>query len=1594
MDQHAYLGDPRREFEIHRLLDQIAVPDESISDASSDIMLGRSTYEPESQVFHRGMQSPGRHHEDFFENSINSTIAHTSPLSNMHLNEDSKMDSSLSQNYTRNQESRIMDWSKNHITPAEGIFPQVSAPSMSIEGDIWDSPQETPQHTVILRSHSSLGTHNQSKKSISNLPVLDLPTHEEKPSREVITFSPNNAEANWYFNPMQNSKRSSTNQSLKFPKNSFSTELMQGSALLAHAANHHFPSEISLSQVRDNAPIFDEIHRLKTELANIKVAFRSEQNMHEETKKELYQCSNALQEMENIKLDLEDKNAELDEKVKLIIMKQKSPESLEQLRGKSLELARLQIKELKNALVEKEKKIEDYKHALSQRNNIENNSAREKEIEDLTYEITKLRIVNNSQIKQIKELNEKLEKESKNKDNVNGEFRNILSDQDVRMKKFLQDLDECKQEIGEKTKEIERLNKNLKEIRTSRDNEEKAKNLLNDELEQAKTSLEILQKQVSGTSYERTNAGDYEFQINKVRALYEKKIDENKEELMLTKANSQRYENKIKDLEAQVARLMTGIHNTFDDEAKETIDMLQDELDKISSENKELNIKLLDYKNSERRVNDSISKSMNEKKELENQLSQKEQEFREQVRMLENLNNEYLRNLEILKSESKNYKDLLTQYEEELNKNRFAYTQQQQLNEKLKKQLDDIKQTDSSTKQSIREEFEQDMLRMKNSIQSLNAKSQFEKDELYQRLREKDQEISELKTELEESFKNNEDKLRMDLEFYKNKLEKEKEAEINKIKKIYNSQIATQTSFDYSNMRDEIRAQVESEFMIKFKLTSINEESARKQMILEIKEKLENEHAEKLGKAVKAEKENYERKIEEIKNDYTKKLESIKSDYNKNTAKMEQEFMNKVKSMEQDYEIRVSRSKDFDKTDEFEKKLRLKEEELIFTQRHLKEVEQGLAETQKNLLLKQTSILSSQEELESIISRVKEDTKRNFDREKSDLFQSFDQEKKDLVYQNEKLVSDLKKKIEIIDEFRIKEKKMASEQEEKLEELSKTHLEEIEDYKSAFSKDMKDTEKAFAFKEKKLEREFNDKIKTITQEFEEKLLKEQEKYSEMMSKKDILSKADNQRVKDEVASLIGEKEREIQESFNKKQKVIKANFDKELRDKENEIESLKDSLEAERRKVKEELNEKINNLKQEVQRNKREYERETKKLTQQVENSMETARKELESQHQETLTKEKAEWERKEKNKSKLLQNKCQKDMQDREKVLKSEFEIEKSQALEEQAELLKKKIKQVQDDSRKYYEDLSSASLKEKIHEVELKVRRELQDNYLKTISQLDSQHFQEKEKMREEFRQEMSKRIEEIRSSSLVNQEESYFDMPFSAKKLKQSIEDSQELKLQVQSYKQKLEKLEQERELGQTGEPEVPKKVLETLKKYENELQSLSNEYKNYVLKSREWLESSNRKKEEWNLEKIRLEEKIQDLNERLSDSSAISPEMLSPEETSALVLGIFKRSNQNSLIFQLLQQNREFIEIVTNLIEGDSPRLGRHATLPGNRYEAETSLVSARSYSRPKSVDVELPGRPPHGKKLQSPISISQHYSPEQYIFPYGPYFSSS
>ncbi|OMJ92316.1 hypothetical protein SteCoe_4979 [Stentor coeruleus] len=1723
MDSHAYLGDPQREKEIHHLLDQIAVPDESMSDLSSDIILGHSAYDHESQAFVRASHSPGRHHEDFFENSINSTIAHTSPLSNANPNlEDSKIDSSLSQPYTPQQVSRMMDWPKNHINHAEGLFPQVSAPSMSIEGDMWESsPRNTPQPTMIMKSHSSADkSNNYVKKSIQNLPVLDLPTHEDKPSREGITFSPNNAEAGWFFNFAQSSKRSSANQSLKFPKNSFSTELMQGSALLAHAANHHFPSEISLSQVRDNAPIFDEIHKLKNELTNLKIVFRSEQSMHEETKKELYRCSCALQDTETAKRDVEDKNEELEERIKLMMNKMKNPESFETIRGKNLDLARNEIKQLKNYLLEKDKKIEDLKYALLQKSSIECKNIRDKEIEDLTYEITKLKIVNTSQTKQIKELNERLDKEAKNKDIKTGEMKNIAESNENKLKKLISKFEEAQEEIENKDSEIDNLNKKIKDFKQLLDNANKENAQYAEDINNAKSTIEILQKQLSGTYYEKTTSADYDFQLNKIRSSYEKKLEDAKEEITQHKAKIASQDTKIKNLEVHIAKVVEKYEDSYGAETKETVNVLQEELEKVYFA-KEQCEKLCDL-------------------------------LRKQ--------NDELKNIEIT------YKAKIAEDKEQ--------------EKSLKKIIEDMKTSENTLKIKITEEKDQEITKIKNSMSLSLAKTQYEKDDLLQKLIEKDQEILELKEDLEKSYKVSEEKVKMDMEYFKERLEKEKTEEIKRLKKIYNNHGATQTSFDYSVYRDEIRVQLENEYNNKIKrMQGQIEEKIRQEIGNDMKSKYEHEFEIKIKNIQAKEKEVYDKAIDEVKAEYSMKVEALKKDYTNNVSQIEEEFMNKVKSIENDYSAALRKNKsqaDFSvriesleyslsqKTDENSAlKIKMKEleansskkiEEVNLLQEKVKELKNQLKDNQKTLTNK---LLISQNEVDLLVNKAIETVKKSEELKKSELLTSFEYEKNNWTGQKEKLILELKIKDDQIKEINDKMSSLNKEYEKELEESERKYSEELEDYKFAYFKDLKDKEKTFAIKEKELERKHNEKIQDFIKEYNEKLQKEQEKYTEMINKKDLLSKTDNQRIKEEVAGFLAEKERELTESFNKKQKLLKAQFDNDIKAKELELEGLKDILEDEKRKIKEDYNEKLQNFKHESSKSKRELEREQKKLKDIAENAMESARKELEIIYLENLNKEKAEWERKEKSKIKILQSKYQKDLIDQEQGIKNEFELEKHQALQELADTYKQKIKQIQEEQKKYYEELRVTALEEKAHEIELQVRREMQEKYHRDISQLDAQHFQEKEKLREEFRLELAKRFDDVRNYSYIDNEISYLDLPFSGRKPKSSVGDSLDLRTQLEIYKQKLEQIELEKEheklsnfadlekvrsseyskilqfvqeelngyftkvgaknrntfpelsgiirgffskldleidlqqerikqasnleqirssgefnrkrlsqatlnvefedtyfvrfqerlyislektiddlvklhknlaerlktcfpenflcktlkeeyfmlismanraitLGtdQDSQKNLSTEEREKLKRYENELKTLTAEFKTHMLKSKEWLENNNKAKEEWALEKSQLETKVQSLIkdlEKSKDSSPISPEMLSPEETSNLILGIFKRSSKDSIIIKLLLQNHEFLSVIQYLIEGDSPKSPTPKNYSVIQYETQNSLNSARSYIRPRSVDVEI--QPGFNKvlkttsKFTSPTSQNQNLYQEGFTFPY-------
>ena len=108
-------------------------------------------------------------------------------------------------------------------------------------------------------------------------------------------------------------------------------------------------------QVRDNAAIFNEISSLKKQETMTKIQLRKEQEIHENTKSQLNDLSGLAQKLQVLNSEKEQKIEELEEFIRFL--KVKNPEELDVLRGKALEIARVELKQMKNYLAERDRKI-------------------------------------------------------------------------------------------------------------------------------------------------------------------------------------------------------------------------------------------------------------------------------------------------------------------------------------------------------------------------------------------------------------------------------------------------------------------------------------------------------------------------------------------------------------------------------------------------------------------------------------------------------------------------------------------------------------------------------------------------------------------------------------------------------------------------------------------------------------------------------------------------------------------------------------------------------------------------------------------------------------------------------------------------------------------------------------------------------------------------------------------------------------------------------------------------------------------------------------------------------------------------------------
>ena len=97
-------------------------------------------------------------------------------------------------------------------------------------------------------------------------------------------------------------------------------------------------------------------------------------------------------------------------------------------------------------------------------------------------------------------------------------------------------------------------------------------------------------------------------------------------------------------------------------------------------------------------------------------------------------------------------------------------------------------------------------------------------------------------------------------------------------------------------------------------------------------------------------------------------------------------------------------------------------------------------------------------------------------------------------------------------------------------------------------------------------------------------------------------------------------------------------------------------------------------------------------------------------------------------------------------------------------------------------------------------------------------------------------------------------------------------------------------------------------------EKDFGEVTEEYKNYMLRTRDWIERSHAEKAQWRQERAALEAQL-----RQPSEAPISPEMLSPEDTYALIMNIFKRSSKDDLVVQMMQRDREFISLLREFLD---------------------------------------------------------------------------
>lgn len=1361
------LSEADRNRELHRLLDDIPLPDEASNSDLSSELASNFGHEPQSFVH---QMSPREGEADYFGNSMNSSISKNSDhTKSLHFDDDSQLD--LSRNsqmgaFTPQQVSKMMNWSRNYVTPADGLFPQVSAPSISIDPEdhlFGRSDHATPHESYfnpvshpVSRATSKKETTSISYERNDRSSQRTGSEHSRPPRKDQSTFSPSHVqESNWFYTPgVQPQKRQVMDTSHRsHPRSNASSDFVnQGSSLMSmhHVGCTPLLPEPELALNREQ--IREDMQKLIRELTALKIENRGLRESVEAHGHELDSVKEACRELEYNNQQLVHTKAELEEH--LMLTQAHSRGTLEQFRGRALELARTEMAQLKNSVLDRDKKISELRQALSAKNLGESGGTKSKEIDDLTMELTRLKILNSSLSKQQGELNAHLKKETKHREHLQQELGKAL--EMLQAGKVDTDLvlSQRAAELGEKQKYIERLHSALKESEGTLKLWNEAKNKEKEEIRQLKDAIHVLQCENQDLKHGRTSNTDYEGQMRKLKDSYEQRILTANEQLADAKSRLKALEDRNKALQTELAKLSDSASDKENIMEKEyTIEIMTSERDQLIQELETLRSLVNELKAD---LEEANSKSSLLKKSLE-------AETAETKGLRHALETERKQFQEKLQSQDGRYSEL----------NRTIRTLQDEITatrEECRIQAEAARQATGT-----RMKLEDEVMLYREKLATFGATPRAEQGVM-------------TSFELPMFLSTGSEGLGKSLDRSRSK----DYAGILEAKELENDQLFREKQY-FEGEAKQLKDTIEG---LKQALRECNEEAPKvpcstqtcNELLAiirsELNSELEDPEPEELTQKLKLA---LEDQRDELQQDATRRLKEAETNYQAKREALEEDHRVSLKTLKRDYEddLKASKKEHDRLTAELRMKILEKDAETAKLECSLAELEAEVHDLKANcasleskLSAKQSSITSEAEsrkklaDLEKTNKAKLRELEHLHDMEKLQLTQSM-QKTEDAKVKLEHQLAAMHKEQEALQNqlHRLQEldEQLRLKFEAKLQAAEVKHAQELTSLNDRLTKEYRNKEAELLGKLEAVSKRHETEVQEVQQDYEDQLEAERRRYKELLTVKDP---KEPQSSCEDLSTLVTERETQWTQRMSLAEKTLRSQFENDLLDKEQAWTATLTESQAQHLALVKELEDSISNLKakhkdtlssikEEHLKTKRELERELKKMKELLDKANDSAQKDTELLELERANAERREADRKMKQKTMLLQHKHAKEIQDREAALKLELEKEKADALKALSESHKKALKTKETELKQKYEADLEEALAAKLRETELQVRKELAEQHIIELGKLDMEHLAQRERIRDDLRSEYEKRMGEWRRTA-SSHHASFYELP----------------------------------------------------------------------------------------------------------------------------------------------------------------------------------------------------------------------------------------